>query len=69
MPEARSRMQYGAFANTAVLVCGFPAAERDALVGAVQALGGSTQTRFRANALPHVVVVGTTADESFRVRR
>lgn len=67
VPETRSRAQHGPFRDTAVLICGFAPPERDALVGAVQALGGNTQTRFRANALPHVVVCGTTADDNFRV--
>lgn len=66
--ETRSRVQYGAFRDTTVLVAGFAPEARDALVGQVQALGGNTQTRFHERALPHVVVCGTTNDESFRVR-
>jgi hypothetical protein len=60
-------MQYAPFRDTTVLVCGFPPADCDALVGSVQTMGGNTQTRFHSKALPHVVVCGSTLDEHYRV--
>jgi hypothetical protein len=65
----RSRPQHGAFRETTVLVCGHtPEPEGNRLAGMVRDMGGSTQARFHAKGLPHVVVCGCTLDEGYRVR-